>query len=453
MSQDAKHTELKALRIDRNRRRGGRGRWAWYVILIGIVLVALISGASLVSRFTAGAVTEVDVMRVRVESQDTPATVLSAGGYIVAHHKINVNSKVTGRIAWIGVEKGDKVRQGQVLVRLEDQEFRAQVNQAQGAVEAQEARLKALENGNRPEEIQQAWHNLEQAIANRTIARISLDRYRQLTSGGVTSQGELDDAIARFDAADQQVRALEKVHELLKIGPRIEDLDRARGDLAEARGRLAYQQTLLEATEIKAPISGTILERTAEKGELVTSQFASGAAGGPRGSVVSLADLTDLQVELDISQDDFSRLTPRQRGIITADAFPDRTYQGVIDEISPEANRQKATVQIKVKILQPDEYLRPEMNAHVEFIPDIDPAAADRAPQGVLVPAAALRDEGGKKLVLLAFKEKAVVREVRVVGKRTNGYLVEGLTGGEDIIINSPADLKDGDSIRIRRKA
>jgi HlyD family secretion protein len=371
----------------------------------------------------------------------------------VAHHKINVNSKVTGRIAWIGVEKGDKVRQGQVLVRLEDQEFRAQVNQAQGAVEAVEARLRALEPGNRPEEIQQAWHNLEQAIANRTIARISLDRYRKLTGEGVTSRGELDDAIARFDAADQQVRALEKVHELLKIGPRIEDIDRARGDLAEARGRLAYQQTLLEATEIKAPISGTILERTAEKGELVTSQFASGAAGGPRGSVVSLADLTDLQVELDISQDDFSRLTPRQRGIVTADAFPDRKYQGVIDEISPEANRQKATVQVKVKIFQPDEYLRPEMNAHVEFIPDTDPAATDRVPQGVLVPAAAMREEGGKKMVLLAFKEKAVVREVRVVSKRTNGYLVEGLTGGEDLIINSPADLKDGDSIRIRRKA
>jgi HlyD family secretion protein len=453
MSQDAKHTELKALRIDRNRRRGGRGRWAWYVILIGIVLVALLSGASLVSRFTAGAVTEVEVVRVRVESPDAPAVVLSAGGYVVAHHKINVNSKVTGRIAWIGVEKGDKVRQGQVLVRLEDQEFRAQVNQAQGAVEAIEARLRALETGNRPEEIQQAWHNLEQAIANRTIARISLDRYRKLTGEGVTSRGELDDAIARFDAADQQVRALEKVHELLKIGPRIEDIDRARGDLAEARGRLAYQQTLLEATEIRAPISGTILERTAEKGELVTSQFASGAAGGPRGSVVSLADLTDLQVELDISQDDFSRLTPRQRGIVTADAFPDRKYQGAIDEISPEANRQKATVQVKVKIFQPDEYLRPEMNAHVEFIPDIDPAATDRVPQGVLVPAAALREEGGKKLVLLAFKEKAVVREVRIVSKRTNGYLVEGLTGGEDIIINSPANLRDGDSIRIRRKA
>ncbi len=110
------------------------------------------------------------------------------------------------------------------------------------------------------------------------------------------------------------------------------------------------------------------LERTAEKGELVTAQFASGAEGGPQGQVVALADLKDIQVELDIAQDDFAKLFPEAERYLTVDAYPDRKYDGVIHEISPEANRQKATVQVKVQILNPDEYLRPEMNATVKFL-------------------------------------------------------------------------------------
>ena len=130
---------------------------------------------------------------------------------------------------------------------------------------------------------------------------------------------------------------------------------------------MEYAKSQLDATVIRAPVTGTILERTAEKGELVTSQFASGAEGGPRGSVVDLADLNDIQVELDIAQDDFAKLSPHQEGIVTLDAFKDRSYKGEIAEMSPEANRQKATVQVKVQILQPDSYLRPEMNATVQF--------------------------------------------------------------------------------------
>ena len=121
---------------------------------------------------------------------------------------------------------------------------------------------------------------------------------------------------------------------------------------------------------IRAPVTGTILERAAEKGELVTSGFASTAEGGPQGLVVSLADLNDLQVELDIAQDDFAKLGPKQKGIVTTDAYPDRKYDGVISEISPEADRAKATVQVKVQILQPDSYLRPDMNATVKFLTD-----------------------------------------------------------------------------------
>ncbi len=135
-------------------------------------------------------------------------------------------------------------------------------------------------------------------------------------------------------------------------------------------GSGAYAKSQLDATVIRAPVTGTILERTAEKGELITSEFASSAEGGPQGSVVALADLNDIQVELDIAQADFAKLLPTQKGIVTVDAYPDRKYNGIIAQISPEANRQKATVQIKVQILNPDEYLRPEMNATVKFMAD-----------------------------------------------------------------------------------
>ena len=153
-------------------------------------------------------------------------------------------------------------------------------------------------------------------------------------------------------------------------------------------------------------------------------------------------------MELDISQDDFAKLGPKQRGVITTDAFPDRKYNGVIAEISPEANRAKATVQVKVQVQNPDEYLRPEMNANVQFFSDEKPTQA--AMTGFVVPLSAVRDNNGKKQVFIAFKEHAKARDVNVVSTRSNGYLVEGLTGGETIIVRPPADLKDGDKVRLK---
>ncbi len=184
------------------------------------------------------------------------------------------------------------------------------------------------------------------------------------------SKQALDDATAKFESDQQRVNSLDKGFQLAKIGPRQEEIARARGALQQAQGQADYAKSLLDATVIRAPVTGTILERAAEKGELVTSGFASTAEGGPQGLVVSLADLNDLQVELDIAQDDFARLSPKQKGVVTTDAFPDRKYDGVIAEMSPQANRAKATVQVKVQILTPDSYLRPDMNANVKFLAD-----------------------------------------------------------------------------------
>ena len=226
--------------------------------------------------------------------------------------------------------------------------------------------------------------------------------------------------------------------------------------LMQAQGQLDYAQSQLDATVIRAPVTGTILDRTAEKGELITAQFASAAAGGPQGSVVSLADLNDLQVELDIAQADFARLGPTQKAKVTTDAYPDKEYDGVIAQISPEANRQKATVQVKVQVLNPDKYpaiqLRPEMNATVKFLADEAPKTTNKTvePTGVYVPSTGIRDRDGKKIVLLAYDGKAVAREVHVLSQRSDGALVDGLVGGESVITTAPPTLKDGDRIKIK---
>ena len=184
---DAKHHDLQGLRIDRSAPPTGEpAPWARRYILIGVAVVVLLSLSTLAYRLLSPDVPEVEAVRAVSESNAVAgSTVLTASGYVVAHHKINVNSKVTGRVAWIGVEKGDKVKEGQVLVRLEDEEFRAQFEQAKGAADNARAYLQELENGSRPEEIDESQHNLDEARATLANDKLTLDRDSQLWSQGV----------------------------------------------------------------------------------------------------------------------------------------------------------------------------------------------------------------------------------------------------------------------------
>src|SRR5437016_1896635 len=156
MALETKYGNLHSLRIDRSQKEPEEPNWSKRFIVAGIALVVLLGIVAVPIRLFSGSTPEVQTVRAATSSSGGGDTVLQAAGYIVAHHTISVNSKVTGRIAWIGVEKGDKVKAGQVLVRLEDQEFRAQVEQARGSVEMAKARLQQLEHGSRPEELEQA---------------------------------------------------------------------------------------------------------------------------------------------------------------------------------------------------------------------------------------------------------------------------------------------------------
>jgi HlyD family secretion protein len=264
----------------------------------------------------------------------------------------------------------------------------------------------------------------------------------------VVAKQSLDDAQAKYDSALAKLNSLQKAYELVKLGPRQEQIDALRGQVEQARGAVAYAQTNLDNTIIRAPVTGTVLERNVEKGEFVTTGFVGDK--GAKGYVVSLADLNDLEVELDISQNDFAKLHPKHKGVVTTDAYPDRKYDGYIYEISPEANRQKATVQVKVKVKNPDGYLRPEMNSSVAFLADEKAATGTVAPAQsvILVPPAAIRDN----TVFVLLDGRAVARPVKTGASGAQGVRIEsGLIGGEDLIVNPPAGLKEGD--RVRRKS
>ncbi len=442
--------ELKNLKIDRSSRRApAPSRWAVRWIISGVTLFLLLGAW----RFTAArlnAAPEVRTQRVAILSAASAprGVVLNATGYIVAAHKIEVAAKVVGKVKWIGVDKGDRVREGQVMVRLEDDEYQAQLQQAVGQMAMLQAKLEEALHGSRPEEIAQAIANVDVGKADLENARVTLERTKGLVREGVAPVQSLDDAQSRYDQAVHKLNALQKTYELVKLGPRQEEIDALRGQLEQAKGSVAYAQTALANTVIRAPVTGTILERAVEKGEFVTTSFVGDR--GAKGYVVSLADLNDLEVELDISQNDFSKLHAMQHGVITTDAFPDRKYDGYIKEISPEANRQKATVQIKVKVSKPDDYLRPEMNASVAFYSDEkpDPSAARSARPVILVPASALRDGA----VFVYLEGKAVRRAVKAGASSSRGIEIDsGLIGGEDLIVDPPAGLKDGD--RVRQKA
>ncbi len=364
--------DLKALRIDRNRRRSRPSPNLWLIglaaFLAGAVLTALLFHN--LSRQTSNA--------ARAEVRVDPATVAPAGaavdgasdregpllivsGYIVPHHRIEVSSRIMGKVAWVGVDKSDRVEKGQLLVRLEDAEFQAQLQQAEADSHSARARLTELETGSRPEEIEIAKAELERSRVGFDNADLEYRRFSQLVESGVIAQQRVDNARSRRDMAKAAVAVAEKNHRLLEIGPRTERIQAARAELERSQAAIRYWQTQLQETEIRAPVSGTILERVVEVGEMVSAYFMGGAV------LVALADLRDLQAELDISQSDFHNISPENGCRMSPIAYPAREYECELEEIAPEANRQRATIQVKVQILEPDEYLRPEMDVQVTF--------------------------------------------------------------------------------------
>ena len=446
--QEDLNQRLRSLKIDRAMvappRTGNRP--PKFLLLAIAVLLALVAIGYF---FFFSSPKNISVAEVKIESGGGSQgnTVLSVSGYVVAHHKIAVGAKVMGRVAWIGVEKGDKVQQGQVLVRLEDNDFRAQSNQARANLAAAQARLDQLRAGSRPQEKMKDRAGVLQAQATLTNAESEYDRAAKLYSAGVASKAELERATAQRDSARAMVEAARQSSAMTDIGPRREEIRAGEAQVRQMKAALDYADTQLANTEIRAPVSGTVLQRIVERGEMV-SPSAFGESGA-RTSVVALADLDDLQIELDISQADFARLKMNQRAEIIPEAFPNLKYSGFIAEIAPEANRAKATVQVKVKVENPDEQLRPEMNARVNFLGEEKTGQTKSAPR-VLVPKAAVVRKDGNAFVFVVKSNRVEQRSVRL-GEEAGEfyYVLEGLSGGETAATVGVDKLRDGDRVKI----
>jgi len=451
-------TELNKLRIDKSQRGetkepGGKGKW------IALFLILLLAGGSIgaYAYLNRKQTVVVDVIHPRLE-QSGDSAVLVSSGYVVAHHKIQVGSKISGRVAWIGVEKGDQVKKDQLVVRLEDREYRAQYDQATASYDSAVARLAELERGSRPEEIDRAKADMDRAEAQLRADESNFKRVDSMVKQGVAAAQLLDDAKGRYDTSRAALASATKTYELSKLGPRKEQIDNARSQVAQAKAAADYAKTILDATEIRVPTAGTILERNVEQGEMVTTSFVG--AEGAKGFVVTLADLNDIQVELDINQNDFNRITANQPCTAVSDAYQDRVYKCRVTEIAPEANRQKATVKVKVKFLEPDKYVKPEMNARVTFLtaqPDAKEAkktesAAD-TPKLYVIPKNTIQDRAdGKAVFVLAegtvqSKPVTVAREVG-----SDAYVSAGLSGSESVISGEILkQLKVGDHVEVRK--
>src|SRR5690349_18174722 len=244
-------------------------------------------------------------------------------------------------------------------------------------------------------------------------------------------------------------------YNLSKIGPRKEQIEAQRATVRQLEGVVQMAKIDLDNTIIRAPIDATVLERNVEVGEFVTTGFVG--ERGAKGYVLSIADLNDLRVELDVSQNDFAKVTPKQPCSIVTDAYPDHKYPGVVDLISPEANRQKATVLVRVKVLRPDDLLKPDMNATVSFLAPRGVAttragsggATTEAPRpAIRVPATAVRDGA----VFVVENGKAVRRTIAVGGNAGNAKEInvrDGLIGGEDLIVSPPESLQDGARVNV----
>jgi HlyD family secretion protein len=240
------------------------------------------------------------------------------------------------------------------------------------------------------------------------------------------------------------VVSLQRTLDLSVLGPRQEEVAQAEGQIEQARGALLYSQTQLDNTVIKAPVTGTILDRNVEKGEFVTNGFVGDK--GAKGYLVTMADLNDLQVELDINQSDFPKLGPKQKGYITTDAYPDKKYNGFVEEVSPEADRSKATVQVKVRVTNPDDFLRPDMNATVVFYNPAGESSARQGKSAIVIPGSAVQDGA----VFVVVDGRARRRTVTTGSASGSGITVmSGLIGGEDLIVNPPAGMKDGQRVSV----
>ncbi|MGA3243176.1 MAG: efflux RND transporter periplasmic adaptor subunit [Bacteroidota bacterium] len=394
-----KNADLSGLRINRSQdeepqSRGPRSSLR-VIVFPSIAILIIVLGYILLSRSFESAI-EVQLTAASLSSPSQANAVLTASGYVVAQRKAAVASKATGRLEYLSVVEGDRVKRGQVLARIEDTDMKASLAQARANLQVNEADLKDATQ----------W----------------LDRQKKLLQSGVSMQSDYDAAEARY----QRVLA---------------SIDMAKATVVGA-------QVALENTLIRAPFDGTVLTKNADVGEMVAPMAASASS---KSAVVTIADMGSLQVEADVSESNIERIVPDQPCEITLDAYPTVRYQGYVAKVVPTADRAKATVMVKVGFESYDSKVLPEMSAKVLFLTKAADVAALSAKPMLTVPLTAVATRGGKKVVYAVHENQAV--ETPIVVGREFGALVEvtqGVSSGDKVITNVTEQIGNGSRIKIR---
>lgn len=337
------------------------------------------------------------------------AASVTANGYVVARTRASVAAKLAGRIADLRVSEGSNIRRGEIIATLENADYQAQWAQAEAALVTARA-------------------DLTEARAARDVAAREAERLRRLRarSAGLVSEEEYEASVSRAEQAAARAQAAE-----------------ARINAAEAARRFASAN--LENTVIRAPFTGTVLRKEAEIGEVVAPSVGGGLT---RGAVVTMADLTTLEVEVDVNEAYIARVRKSQPARITLDAYPDTSFRGEVRQVVPTADRQRATVQVKVSILDRDPRILPEMGARVDFLEDSVKAATSArqtGPTRFRVPATAVREQNGQSVVWLVRDGKLEPRQVDA-GPVSGGYreIRSGLSGGELLLVGGVDAPKAG---------
>ncbi|HXF48898.1 MAG TPA: efflux RND transporter periplasmic adaptor subunit [Verrucomicrobiae bacterium] len=384
--------DLSSLRINRGTEYKSPRKW-WKWALAASVVPLLLLGYFLLMRSVSPGLT-VQIGSATTITGSQAQALLTASGYVVAQRRAAVASKATGRLAYLGVVEGDRVRAGQVLARLENEDFAAEVDRARAT--------------------------LMQARAESTEATRFYERQKKLLASGGISQLEFEGAEARHQ--------------------------RALAGMASARAAVKSAEVALENTLIRAPFAGTVLTKSAEVGEMV-APLAS--VGSSRGAVVTLADMNSLEVEADVAEANIDRVRVGLPCEITLDAYPDTRYPGKVVKIVPTADRSRATVLVKVAFVSRDRRVLPEMSAKVNFLPQDTKLSGENEAPVVAVPNSAVTLRNGVKMVFLV--EGATVRSTPVVTGRVLGDLTEikeGVTSGDRVVLSPPGSLTTGMKIK-----
>jgi RND family efflux transporter MFP subunit len=361
--------------------------------ILGAVFLGLV--AFIFIRNSTGGALLVDVTTVAFVSPSQSNEILTASGYVVAQQKASIASKATGRIVFLGYHEGDRVKKGDIIARIESADVEAALAQAKA--------------------------DLGLARADRADADRSLERAKTLVGRGLISQAEYDAALARND----------------RVAATIQSKDAA----------VKWAQVQLENTLIRAPFDGTILSKNADVGEVV-APFAAGASS--KVAVVTLADMSSLEVEADVSEANIERIVQGQRCEIALDAYPDKRYRGMVDKIVPTADRAKATVLTKIRFVERDSRVLPEMGAKVHFLAKGSIDTSSSKPR-LAVDADAIIVRDGKKIVFLIRDDAATAASVELGDPF--GRMVEvtkGLSPGDRVVLKPPQDLQSGNKVKVK---